>query len=661
MPRAAAETKTDTSTTAAGAKSSSPPLVGELDLHLFNEGRHRRLWQVLGGRVTELGGEKGAGFAVWAPNAEEVQVAGDFNGWDGASHALRPAGSSGIWEGFFPGIEAGTTYKYKIRSRDGRWLEKADPLALWSEEPPRTASRVAPEPAYSWNDGQWMHNRARRDPLASPMSIYEVHLGSWRRAEGDRLLSYRELAEQLPVYVNEMGFTHVELLPVAEHPFGGSWGYQVSSYFAPSARFGTPDDFRALVDALHAADIGVIVDWVPAHFPKDEWSLARFDGTALYEHADPRRGEHPDWGTLTFNFGRHEVRSFLIANALFWLEEMHIDALRVDAVASMLYLDYSRKAGEWVPNEHGGREDLQAVEFLKELNTVVYEEHPDAMTIAEESTAWPAVSRPTYLGGLGFGFKWNMGWMHDTLDYFAKDPVHRRWHHDRLTFGLVYAWHENFVLPLSHDEVVHGKGSLLNKAPVDRWQQFANLRSLFAWMWAHPGKQLLFMGGEFGQDREWNHDRSLDWHLLDQDSHRGVQSLVAELNRVYKEQPALWERDFGPEGFSWIDASDVDGNVLSFLRRTADGPADPRQVACIANFSPVPRSSYRVGLPFPGRWREIFNSDATEFGGAGVGNGGFVEAEEQAWHGQPASAAIDMPPMGVLWLTPESKDAPASP
>ena len=632
------------------------PTVGDLDLHLFNEGRHRRLWQVLGGRRITHEGVEGAAFAVWAPNAKAVQVAGEFNGWDGGAHHLRTLGSSGIWENFFPGVEEGACYKYKILTRDGRWLEKADPLALVAEEPPRTASRVSGPSRYQWKDDAWAEAKARQDQLTSPMSVYEMHLASWRHRpeEGDRPLTYLEMAEALPAYLSDLGFTHVEFMPVAEHPFGGSWGYQVSSYFAPSARFGTPDEFRVLVDALHQAGIGVIVDWVPAHFPKDEWSLARFDGTALYEHSDPRRGEHPDWGTLTFNFSRHEVRSFLIANALFWMEEMHIDGLRVDAVASMLYLDYSRKAGEWVPNVHGGREDLDAVEFLKELNTVVYDEHPDATTIAEESTAWPAVSRPTYLGGLGFGFKWNMGWMHDTLEYFSKDPIHRRWHHDRLTFGLVYAWQENFVLPLSHDEVVHGKGSLLRKAPVDRWQQFANLRSLLAWMWAHPGKQLVFMGTELAQEREWNHDLSLDWHLLGDDSHQGVQDLVRELNRVYKERGALYERDFTPEGFAWIDASDVDGNVFSFLRRGADGPASPDQIACIANFSPVPRHGYRVGLPFAGQWDEILNTDAEQFGGAGVGNGGSVTAVEEGWHGQPASVHLDLPPMGVLWLAPAS-------
>ena len=643
------------------------PTVGELDLHLFNEGRHRRLWRVLGGRQVVHEGVDGGAFAVWAPNARAVQVAGDFNGWDGESHELRALGASGIWEGFFPGVEEGAHYKYLIQTPTGAWVQKADPLALRTEAPPNTASRVSGPSRHEWGDADWIARRGARDHLRSPMSTYEVHLGSWRRRPWDspeehdpdeegRSLTYLELAEELPAYVSDLGFTHVELLPVAEHPFRGSWGYQVSSYFAPSARFGTPDDFRVLVDALHQAGLGVIVDWVPAHFPKDAWSLARFDGTALYEHADPRRGEHADWGTLTFNFARHEVRSFLIANALFWLEEMHVDGLRVDAVASMLYLDYSRQPGEWVPNKYGGREDLDAVAFLKELNTVVYEEHAEAMTIAEESTAWPGVSRPTYLGGLGFGFKWNMGWMHDTLDYFSKAPVHRRWHHDRLTFGLMYAWAENFVLPLSHDEVVHGKGSLLMKAPIDEWRRFANVRSLLGWMWAHPGKQLIFMGMEIAQEREWSHDRSIDWHLLEHHPHRGVQDLVRELNRVYREHPALWEADASPDGFSWIDASDVDGNVFSFLRRGADGPASPDQVACIANLSPIPRGGYRVGMPFPGRWLEILNTDASEFGGAGVGNGGGVVAVSEPWHGQPASVELDLPPMGVLWLAPDVGD-----
>ncbi|MDQ1444557.1 MAG: 1,4-alpha-glucan branching enzyme, partial [Acidimicrobiaceae bacterium] len=555
------------------------PTLGEVDLYLLGEGSHRRLWQALGAHHREHQGVVGTSFAVWAPSARSVRVVGDFNLWDGRVNPMRSLGSSGIWELFVPGVMPGARYKFEILTGAGAVTLKADPVAFAAEEPPGTASVVA-QSTHQWQDGQWL---AERDAggaaahLTKPVSVYEVHLGSWRRRpeEDERSLTYRELAQELPAYCEDMGFTHVELMPVAEHPFGGSWGYQVSSYFAPTSRFGTPDDFRALVDALHQRGIGVIVDWVPAHFPRDDWALARFDGTALYEHEDPRKGAHPDWGTLVFNFGRNEVRNFLISNALFWLEEFHIDGLRVDAVASMLYLDYSRKAGEWIPNEFGGRENLEAVSFLKEMNEVVYGEHPGAMTIAEESTAWPAVSRPTYLGGLGFGFKWNMGWMHDTLDYFSKEPVYRRYHHNELTFGLLYAFTENFVLPLSHDEVVHGKGSLLNKMPGDRWQQLANLRALYAWMWAHPGKQLLFMGGEIAQEREWSHDRSLDWHVLQWDGHRGVQSLVRCLNGLYKETPALWQQEFAPEGFRWIDASDVDGNVLSFLRKPLDAESPP--------------------------------------------------------------------------------------
>ena len=627
------------------------PSLGELDLHLLGEGSHQHLWRALGCHLREYDGVAGASFAVWAPNARAVRVVGDFNLWDGRVHPMRLLGASGIWELFVPGVESGERYKFELVTARGGVILKADPVAFLAEQHPGTASIVA-ESSYDWADAAWLEKRAVRDHLHSPMSVYEVHLGSWRRCpeDGDRSLTYRELAETLPDYVADLGFTHVELMPVAEHPFGGSWGYQVTSYFAPTSRFGSPDDFRALVDAFHARGIGVIVDWVPAHFPRDEWALARFDGTALYEHDDPRKGAHPDWGTLVFNFGRNEVRNFLVANALYWIEEFHIDGLRVDAVASMLYLDYSRKHGEWVPNEFGGRENLEAVSFLKEFNEAVYATYPGVMTIAEESTAWPAVSKPTYLGGLGFGFKWNMGWMHDTLDYFSHDPIHRRFHHDRLTFGLVYAWHENFTLPLSHDEVVHGKGSLLNKIPVDRWRQHANLRSLLAWMWAHPGKQLVFMGAELAQEREWSHDRSLDWHLLDDLAHRGTQDLVRRLNRIYAEHPALWERDFTPDGFRWIDASDVDNNVLSFLRLTADGATG---VACVANLSPVPRHAYRIGLPWSGRWVELLNSDAEEFGGAGVGNGGGVEAVDEPWHGQPCSAPMDLPPMGVLWLAPE--------
>jgi 1,4-alpha-glucan branching enzyme len=621
------------------------PTIGDLDLHLFGEGRHHHLHRMLGAHRRTHQGVDGTSFAVWAPNARAVRVVGDFNLWDGRVHPMRMMGSSGVWELFIPGIEAGVRYKFEVVGADGHLRLKADPMAFAAEVPPGTASVVA-ESAFTWSDGEWMLHRdhSSADRLAQPVSIYEMHLGSWKQGR-----SYRQLADELPDYVADLGFTHVELMPVAEHPFGGSWGYQVSSYYAPTSRFGSPDDFRALVDAFHRRGIGVIVDWVPAHFPRDEWALAQFDGTALYEHDDPRKGAHPDWGTLVFNFGRNEVRNFLVSNALFWLEEFHIDGLRVDAVASMLYLDYSRKEGEWVPNEFGGRENLEAVSFLKEFNEIVYGAHPGAMTVAEESTAWPSVSKPTYLGGLGFGFKWNMGWMHDTLDYFAKEPVYRRYHHNELTFGLLYAFSENFMLPLSHDEVVHGKGSLLTKMPGDRWQQLANLRSLLGWMWAHPGKQLLFMGGELAQPWEWNHDASLPWELLQYDEHRGVQDLVRALNKLYAEEPALFERDFSPEGFRWIDASDVDNNILSFLRYSADGE---RTVACIANLSPVPRRAYRIGLPSGGRWTEALNTDATQFGGGGVGNGGDIDATGDPWHGLPNSAELILPPLGVLWLRP---------
>ncbi|HJV08685.1 MAG TPA: 1,4-alpha-glucan branching protein GlgB, partial [Acidimicrobiales bacterium] len=547
------------------------PTLGDVDLYLLGEGRHERLWNRLGAHPVTHQGTQGTAFAVWAPAARSVRVVGDMNSWDGRQHPMRRIGSSGVWELFIPDVGHGSRYKYEILTPAGHVTLKADPLATAAEQPPNTASVVF-QSSYQWADGEWLQRRRSTDPWSAPMSVYECHLGSWRHVpeDGDRPLSYRELADQLPAYLTEMGFTHVEFLPVAEHPFGGSWGYQVTSYYAPTARFGTPDDFRYLVDALHQAGIGVIVDWVPAHFPKDSFALARFDGTALYEHQDPRQGEHPDWGTLVFNFGRHEVSNFLLANALYWIEELHVDGLRVDAVASMLYLDYSRKEGEWVPNEHGGRENLEAVEFLRQLNTVVHAEHPGVLTIAEESTSWPGVSRPVYLGGLGFGFKWNMGWMHDTLTYFSKEPVHRRHHHQQLTFGLLYAFSENFCLPISHDEVVHGKGSLINKMPGDKGAKLANLRALLAWMWAHPGKQLLFMGCEIGQEREWSHDRSLDWDLLGDPGHRGVQALVRELNRLYKNEPALWERDFEGSGFEWIDANDADQNVLSFVRYSAD-------------------------------------------------------------------------------------------
>jgi 1,4-alpha-glucan branching enzyme len=642
------------------------PTLGDLDLHLFNEGRHRRLWEVLGAHPRTHEGTSGTAFAVWAPNAKAVRVVGDWNSWDGRVNPMRSLGNSGVWELFVPGTGAGAHYKYELVTADERLVLKADPFAFATEVPPGTASIVANPPEHSWGDGSWMAKRTKGDPLSKPMSIYEVHLGSWRWTDeggGWRPLTYLELAVQLPEYLAEMGFTHVEFMPVAEHPFGGSWGYQVSAYYAPTARFGSPDDFRALVDALHARGIGVIVDWVPAHFPRDDFALARFDGTNLYEHAGPM-GAQPDWGTLVFNLGRHEVRNFLLANALFWADQYHVDALRVDAVASMLYLDYSRKAGEWVPNAFGGNENLEAVAVLKELNELMFSLYPGTTTIAEESTAWPGVSRPTYLGGLGFGYKWNMGWMHDTLRYFQTDPLYRRYHQNDLTFGLLYAWHENFILPLSHDEVVHGKRSLLAKMPGDRWQQLANLRALYGWMWAHPGKKMLFMGSELAEEREWDNERPLDWWVLDQwEDHAKLRRMVAEANRLYRAEPALWERDFTPEGFRWIDASDSGRNIFSFYR--VRGSADPFDgvatwptvpvgdvVACIANFSPVPQFGYRVGLPRGGRWLELLNTDAKEWGGSGLGNMGEVWALDIGWHGQAHSAEMVLPPLAVLWLVP---------
>jgi 1,4-alpha-glucan branching enzyme len=620
------------------------PTLGEIDLHLIGEGRHENLWQVLGAHVqryeTPGGTVTGTSFAVWAPNARGVRVVGEFDYWSGRALPMRAMGSSGVWELFVPDVGDGCRYKFSILGADGQWREKADPMAFATEVPPATAS-VVHTSTYEWNDASWLERRARTQWHAAAMSIYEVHLGSWRLG-----LSYRDLADQLVEHVLEMGFTHVEFLPVAEHPYGGSWGYQVSSYYAPSARFGSPDEFRYLVDTLHQAGIGVIVDWVPAHFPKDAWALARFDGTPLYEHSDPRRGEQPDWGTYVFDFGRSEVRNFLVANAVFWLEEFHVDGLRVDAVASMLYLDYSRKAGEWEPNIHGGRENLEAVAFLQEMNATVYRRVPGAVTIAEESTSWPGVTRATHLGGLGFGFKWDMGWMHDTLSYISHEPVHRQWHHNELTFSMMYAYTENFVLPLSHDEVVHGKGSLLNKIPGDRWQQMATLRTLYAYMWAHPGKQLVFMGQEFGQGAEWAESRSLDWWLLEAPDHRGVARLVTDLNRLYRETPALWSRDSEPSGFNWIDANDAAGNVFSFVRTGED----QSRLACIANFSAVPHEGYRIGLPKAGRWDEVINTDADLYFGSGVGNFGGVEAVDEPWHGQPASVTLRVPPLGALWL-----------
>jgi 1,4-alpha-glucan branching enzyme len=627
------------------------PTLGELDLHLAAEGRHEELYARLGAHLRELDGVEGTGFAVWAPSARSVSVVGDFNAWDARLHPMRSLGASGIWELFIPAVACGDRWKYAIRTQAGDLLLKTDPFAFRMEEPPKTAGIVF-RSTHEWLDDEWIERRRAAAPHAGPLSIYEVHLGSWRwnPLEGNRRLRYEELAEELAAYALDLGFTHVELLPVMEHPFSGSWGYQVSGYYAPTARFGSPDDFRAFVDTLHGRGVGVILDWVPAHFPRDDFALARFDGTALYEHEDPRRGAHPDWGTLVFNLGRTEVRNFLLANALFWLEEYHADGLRVDAVASMLYLDYSRKAGEWVPNAFGGNEDLEAIAFLKELNEVVYGREPGVVMAAEESTAWPGVSRPTYVGGLGFGFKWNMGWMHDTLDYFERDSVYRRFHHHQLTFSLMYAFSENFVLPLSHDEVVHGKGSLLAKMPGDPWQKLANLRALYAYMWAHPGKKLLFMGGELAQEREWSHERSLDWHLLERAEHAGVQALVRDLNRLYRDEPALWEIDFEAAGFSWLEPNDAAANVLAFARYARDG----RLLVCVCNFSPVPRPGYRLGLPQGGRWRELLNTDSTFYGGSDVGNRGGVVTQESRWHEQPFSAEVTLPPLGVVWLVPDA-------
>jgi 1,4-alpha-glucan branching enzyme len=681
------------------------PTLGELDLYLIGEGRHEELWHVLGAHVRHLGEDplgtiEGTSFAVWAPNARGIRVIGDFNHWNGQPHPMRSLGGSGIWELFIPGVREGTRYKYDICGPDGNWRAKADPMAFATEQPPATASVVV-SPRHEWADAEWMTERPARQPVREPMAIYEVHLGSWRPG-----LSYRQLAEELPAYVTDMGFTHVEFLPVAEHPFGGSWGYQVTSYYAPTSRFGSPDDFRYLVDRLHQAGIGVIVDWVPAHFPRDDWALARFDGTPLYEHPDPRRGSHPDWGTLIFNYGRTEVRNFLVANALYWLEEFHIDGLRVDAVASMLYLDYSRQPGQWAPNQFGGRENLEAVSFLQEVNATCYRRAPGIMMIAEESTAWPGVTRPVHLGGLGFGFKWNMGWMNDTLAYLQRDPIYRAYHHNELTFSLIYAFSENYILPLSHDEVVHGKGSLLAKMPGDDWRKFAGLRTLLAYMWAHPGKQLLFMGSEFGQGSEWSEERGLDWWVLGDEYHAGVQQMVRDMNELYRATPALWALDSSPDGFSWIDANDAAGNTLSFLRFAAASPAGPMPVpsgltsasaesgaaaepgtseaaaaseapaapdawppqppetagsapgatvlACVVNFAGNPHEKYKIGLPHAGRWREVLNTDASLYGGSGVGNLGVVEAVDEPWHGRPASATITVPPLGVLWLAPES-------
>lgn len=617
------------------------------DLYLFNEGSHFRLYEKLGAHPIEVNGQRGTYFAVWAPDAEQVFVMGEFNGWEKETHPLRPRGQSGIWEIFIPGVEKGTSYKYHIRSRYHNYrVDKADPFAFYNEEPPRNASIIWTLD-YPWNDQQWMKTRYLKNRHQAPLAIYEVHLGSWMRVpeEGHRFLTYRELAPKLASYVKEMGFTHVEFLPVMEHPFYGSWGYQVTGYFAPTSRYGTPQDFMYLIDQLHQEGIGVILDWVPSHFPNDEHGLGFFDGTHLYEHMDPRLGIHPDWNSFIFNYGRNEVRSFLWSSALFWLEVYHADGLRVDAVASMLYLDYSRREGEWIPNQYGGRENLAAIYFLRRFNEEVYKNHPDVQTIAEESTAWPMVSRPTYVGGLGFGMKWDMGWMHDTLKYMAKDPIHRKYHHHLLTFRLLYAFHENFILPLSHDEVVHGKGSLLSKMPGDDWQKFANLRLLFGYLYTQPGKKLLFMGGEFGQWREWHHEESLDWHLLQYPAHAGLRQWVQDLNLFYRREPALHELDFDPAGFAWIDCNDSDHSVLSYLRQ---GTTMEEIILTVANFTPVPRFNYLVGAPRGGLWQEILNSDAREYGGSGLGNWGGVMAEPTPHHGRPYRLKLTLPPLSII-------------
>ena len=627
---------------------SFPPTIGELDLYLFGEGKHEEIYKKLGAHLTKIGRVSGVAFAVWAPHASGVSVVGDFNGWDGRFHQMRMLGGSGVWELFIPDLPDGILYKFEIRTPRGLPFLKADPYGEFAEVPPNTSSIVY-QTKYKFRDAQWIKARAKREHFRQPLSIYEVHFGSWRRKleEENRPFTYREMAEALGDYVSEMGFTHVEFLPLKEHPYGPSWGYQVSYYYAPSARYGTPDDLRYLIDQLHQRGIGVIMDWVPAHFPKDAFALGRFDGSALYEHLDPRKGEHPDWGTYIFNYGRNEVRNFLIANALYWFKEFHIDGLRVDAVASMLYLDYSRNEGEWIPNEFGGRENLEAITFLKELNEVTHQACPGTMMIAEESTAWPSVSHPVFAGGLGFDFKWNMGWMHDTLKYFQTDPLFRAGNHNSLTFGLIYAWSENFILPFSHDEVVHMKGSLLNKMPGTTEQKFANLRALYAYMWAHPGKKLLFMGGELGQWREWTETESLDWHLLDDALHNGVQKLVRDLNRVYSFRKSLWETDGEASGFEWIDVNNASENIVSFLRRSPNGGPE---MICVGNFSALPRKGYRLGLPKEGEYRLLVNTDAEGYSGSGVEVVQSITAEKIANVGREFSVSIDLPPFCTLWF-----------
>jgi len=620
------------------------PIMGDIDLHLFSEGQHWKIYEKLGAHLQAIGDATGVYFAVWAPNAQRVSVVGDFNHWDGRVNPMRKLLGAGVWELFLPGIKQGTHYKFEIRTQTGAVLLKSDPFAFFNQHGKSTASLVYDLERYTWNDADWIEARRQKNWPQSPISIYEVHLGSWRRKEGNCQLTYLELADTLLQYVVEMGYTHIELLPVAEHPFEGSWGYQVTNYYAPTSRFGPPDDFRHFIDKCHQAGIGVIMDWVPAHFPKDAHALAEFDGTDLYEHMDPRQGEHQDWGTLIFNYGRNEVRNFLIGNALFWLDKYHIDGLRVDAVASMLYLDYSRKPGQWVPNVYGGRENLDAIHFLKRFNEVCYERFPGIITIAEESTAWPGVTRPTYLGGLGFGFKWNMGWMHDFLHYMSIDPIYRRYHHGNITFSLLYAFQENFILVLSHDEVVYGKRSLLSKMPGDEWRKFANLRMFLAWMYGHPGKKLLFMGGEFGQSNEWNHDTQLDWQLLELPRHDGLHRLVQHLNYTYKDEPALWQLDDTYDGFDWIDFHDAENSVVSFLRKSQEGDI----VAFVVNATPVVRYNYRLGVPESGFYREIINTDGETYGGSNIGNLGGVQSEAQEWMGREHSILVHLPPLATL-------------
>ncbi len=625
-------------------------LLGDHDLYLFNEGTHTRLYEKLGAHPLTRNDASGVNFAVWAPNARKVSVIGAFNGWNKSSHQLQPQGDSGIWEAFIPDVTAGAAYKFHISSQyHGYEVDKADPFAFHAETPPRTASIVW-DLQYEWGDQKWLSERSNRNSLHAPISIYEVHLGSWRRIPEDqnRWLSYREISKPLADYVLNMGFTHVEFLPLTEHPFYGSWGYQTTGYFAPTSRYGAPQDFMHLIDHLHQRGIGVILDWVPSHFPADEWALGYFDGTHLYEHSDPRKGIHKDWDSYIFNYGRHEVRSFLLSSAMFWIEQYHIDSLRVDAVASMLYLDYSRKEGEWIPNAFGGRENLEAIDFLRGLNNEIYKRFPDVQTIAEESTAWPMVSRPNYVGGLGFGLKWDMGWMHDTLKYMAHDPVHRKFHHDELTFRMIYAFHENFVLPLSHDEVVYGKGSLLAKMPGDLWQKFANMRLLLGYMYAQPGKKLLFMGGEIGQWAEWAHEESLEWHLLQHQSHLGLQRWVADLNGVYRSERALHELDCDPAGYEWIDGSDSQQSILTFMRKSRNSD---QIIAAVFNFTPIPRENYRVGVPRLGFWREVLNSDSHNYGGSCFGNLGGAHAEHSPAHGRPFSLNLTVPPLGTLLLS----------